>query len=211
MVEILELMTFLKRNKINMKHILSILLILVTVITSCDGRKTKHQALTDSIEAFKADVTIQIDVYEPETYTEREVDTLLSNGYNVKIKAYTDMDNSVLFTKIKDTINYQTYYRNYKFEVLIEKEGKTIYQDSFDKSRMNNELENALNINSSALLDNFNTQAVLKSIQLDAELSSNDVIYIDIAYAIPNSNIIDWHTLMVTKNGEANFGSKKIN
>jgi len=188
-----------------MRNVLGIFLILVIGFTSCEGRKTSNQALSESIEEFKKDVTLQIDVYEPETYIEREVDTLLSNGYHVKIKTYTDLDNSVLFTKIKDTINYQIYYRNFKFDILVEKDGKLIYQEHYDKSRINKALGYSSNINSSIPTHNFNKSATLKSIQIDDELSTNKAIFIDIAYTIPNTEFIDWHKLKINSKGQAKF------
>ena len=107
-----------------MRIFLGILLITVLGFTSCEGRISKTQALEKDIKEFQDSVSIQVDVYKPKNYLEREVDTTLSNGFRVKIKTYTDMDNNVLFTKIKDTINYQKYYRNFKFEILVEKSGK---------------------------------------------------------------------------------------
>ncbi len=105
-----------------MRNLLGLLLIFVIGLMSCEGRKTQKQALSEGIEVFKKEASLEVDLYQPETYAEREVDTLLSNGYRIKIKTSTDMENNVLFTKIKDTVNYQTYYRNYKFKISVEKE-----------------------------------------------------------------------------------------
>lgn len=190
-----------------MRNILGLLLILVIAFTSCEGRKTQNQALSESIEEFNKKVTLQVEVYEPETCVEQEVDTLFSNGFHIKIKAYTDMTNSVLFTKIKDTINYQTYYRQFKINVLVEKEGKEIYKQEFNKSMMNTELGYLPNLNSGSPIYNFYKHAVLKSIQIDEELSTEDAVFIDIAYAIPNQDYIDWQKLKIDKSGKAIFTS----
>ena len=140
-----------------MKHLLGLLLLLAIGFTSCEGRKTQHQALSDSIEDFKKKVNFETNVYIPETYFEHEVDTLMGNGFRVKIKTYTDMTNSVRFSKIKDTINYQTYYRNFKFEVSVTKDEKLIYNESFDKQKVNEAFNYNANLASGSDLYNFDT------------------------------------------------------
>ena len=72
-----------------MRNLLGVLLILIIGFTSCEGRVTKNQALAEDIEEFKKTVSVQVDIHKPENYTERQVDTTLSNGFRVKIKVYT--------------------------------------------------------------------------------------------------------------------------
>ena len=194
-----------------MKKILGLFLILTIAFTSCDGRKTQHQALSDSIEEFKKTATFEIDIYNPESYVEREVDTLLSNGYRVKIKAFTDMDNSVLFTKIKDTINYQTHYRNFKFDIRIEKEGQLIYNKRFNKLDVNEKLNYNSDQISGSNLYNFDKLAVLKSIELVDESGLSNEVAIDIMYAIPESEKYALHRLIIDEHGTSNFVQIKVN
>ncbi|BAO77159.1 hypothetical protein [Winogradskyella sp. PG-2] len=184
-----------------MKKTFGLFLILVIVFTSCEGRITQNQALSESIEEFKKTVSFEVDVYHPEGYIEHEVDTLLSNGYRVKIKAFSDMDNSVLFTKIKDTINYQTHYRNFKFNVQVEKEGKLIYNKRFNKFNANK----VLSYNSNNQLHNFDKLAVLKSIEVDGDSTLKNSISIHIIYAIPETDQIASHKLIIDEYGNSKF------
>ncbi len=188
-----------------MKNLFGLLLILVIGFTSCDGRRNSNQALSESIEEFKKSASIEINVYIPETYLEREVDTILSNGYRIKIKTYADMENGVLFTKIKDTINYQTYYRNYKFDVSVLKDDKLIYSESFDKQRVNKDFDYRANFSSGSLLYNFDKLAVLKSIQVNDESSLKNRVAIDFLYTIPESNRYASHTLFIDEKGKPNI------
>ena len=48
-----------------MKKILGLLVVLVVGFTSCEGRKTQSQALSEDIEDFKKNITIEVDVYHP--------------------------------------------------------------------------------------------------------------------------------------------------
>ncbi|GAB4164840.1 MAG: hypothetical protein Tsb0033_26440 [Winogradskyella sp.] len=189
-----------------MRNILGVLLIIIIGFTSsCEGRKTKSQALAEDIEEFKKTVNVQVEVYKPENYLEREVDTTLSNGFRVKIKAYTDMDNSVLFTKIKDTINYQTYYRNFKFDILVEKENKVIYNKSFDKQKANKAFKFNSNLVKGSELYNFDKLATLNAIQVDDDPSYTNTVVIDIVYTIPETDKVSYHKILINDKGKANF------
>jgi len=184
---------------------------LVIAFTSCEGRKTTNQALSESIEAFKENVSLEVHVFEPETYVEHQEDTLMSNGYRVKIKTYSDMDNSVLYTKIKDTINYQTHYRNYKFSILVEKEGKQVFNKQFNKGLVNEILSYNANSTSGSSLYNFDKLAVLKSIEVTDNTALTNVVSIDIMYAIPESNRYAIHRLYIDENGKFNVKKVEVN
>ncbi|WP_157957220.1 hypothetical protein [Winogradskyella tangerina] len=190
-------------------RILSFVFIVIIAFTSCEGRKTKAQALSEDIEEFRNSVTVEILVYEPESYVEREVDTLLHSGYRVKIKTFSDMENTVRVTQIKDTINYQTYYRNFKFLISVEKNGKTIYNDQFDKKRVN-KLFRFENPETSDLKD-FDELGVLKSIEFNENYSTSESIEIDIMYAIPNTNKVTLHTMIINDEGLMNIERKPYN
>lgn len=187
-----------------MKNILGLLFVLIIVFTSCDRRQAKDQALKESIEEFKKKINFERHVYIPETYVEREVDTLLSNGYRVRIKTYSDMFNSVLFSKIKDTINYQTYFRNFKFEINVTKDNKLIYNENFDKLKVNETFKYKAELSSESELYNFDKLAVLKSIEVNSDPSLNNIVVINIMYAIPETNRFASHSLMINERGESN-------
>jgi hypothetical protein len=188
-----------------MRNIFGVLLVVIIGFTSCEGRKSYSQALNESIDEFKESVSLEINVFIPETYVERDVDTTLSNGYHVKIKTYTDEANNVLFSKIKDTINYQTYYRNYKFDISILKYGKIIYSQHFNKQRINKDFRYKSNVLSGSLLHNFDKLAVLKSIQVNEDTTLKNIVEIDILYAIPESERYASHTLFIDEKGKSNI------
>ncbi|RZN79672.1 MAG: hypothetical protein EVB11_12275 [Winogradskyella sp.] len=189
-----------------MKNSFFLLLILVIGFTSCEGRKTQTKSLSESIASFKKNNTIEANEFIPESYFERSVDTILSNGFRVKLVTSTDMLNSVVLTKTKDNINYNSNYRNYNFNITIQKNGEKIYDENFNKLRVNNVLGYISNLDSELPIHDFDKLALLKSIRLNQELSiDHDSVYIDIAYAIPNEDYIDWHTLKIDEDGKSSF------
>ena len=193
-----------------MRHLIGLLLLLIIGFTSCEGRKTSTVALKESVEDFKKNVSIEVKVYEPESYMEQEVDTLLSNGFRVKIKTKSDMANSVLFTKIKDTINYQTYYRNFKFRIVVEKDGNLIFDQNFDKKQINQILDFNSKSEQGSPYRNFNSLAILKSIEVNNESVFENGVEIDIMYAIPNSNRKSNHKFQIDAFGALNVIANKV-
>jgi len=188
-----------------MKNYLIFLIIIAIGFTGCNNKKSKSQALSESVKEFKKTVNLETNVYIPEAYFEHEVDTLISNGYRVKIKTYTDMSNSVLFSKIKDTINYQTYYRNFKFDITVSKNEKVIYQENFNKEKANKAFNYNPNLVEGSDLYNFDKLAILKSIQVNDDPTYKNMIAIDILYAIPESNKSASHTLFINSKGKSNI------
>ncbi|WP_299111560.1 hypothetical protein [uncultured Winogradskyella sp.] len=193
-----------------MKQLVLLLLIIGIGLSSCEGRKTQNQALSESIEEFKKTVNFETNIYIPETYIEQEVDTLMSNGFRVKIKTYSDLSNAVRFSKIKDTINYQMHYRNFKFDISISKDDKEIYNENFDKQKINKVFKYNANLVSGSDLYNFNTLAVLKSINVNDDPSYKNMVLIDIMYAIPESDKYAIHRLYIDNNGKSNVVQTEV-
>lgn len=194
-----------------MKKGLIVLLLLIIGFTSCEGRRTPKQALSESIEEFRNTATVEVDVFIPDTYDEREVDTTLSNGYRIKIKTFVDKEHNVLFSKIKDTINYQTYYRNYKFTIDVFKNNKLIYSEEFNKPRVNKDFNyNNEDITASKLY-NFDKLAVLKSIQVKDHPLPKNKVGIDVLYAIPESDRYALHTIWIDEKGKSNITQVEVN
>ena len=189
-----------------LKQSFFLLILAGLAFTSCEGRITKSQALSEDIDEFNRTVTVEIPVFKPESYMEREIDTVMQNGYRVKIKTYTDMEHTVLFTKIKDTINYQTHYRNFKFSIAIEKNGQRVFNELFDKRRINQLFE--FNANVRPEISGFEEFGILKSIEFNDDLSNSEQIEIDIIYAIPNSDKSALYTMTIDDNGRMSVDYK---
>ncbi|MBT8244611.1 MAG: hypothetical protein HKP48_07600 [Winogradskyella sp.] len=170
-----------------MKYFLYILLALTITFTSCDGRKSQHKFLTESVENYNKRNEIIITNYIPEVYLEREVDTTLSNGFKVKIITKANMSDSVILFEEKNNIKYSTNYRQFKFSIDVENNEQQIYSKTFDKEKVIEAISRLDNFEAKALPKDFDKLSVLKSIQLNEELSiEKNSVYIDIAYAIPS-------------------------
>jgi hypothetical protein len=97
---------------------------LIVTLISCDGRKTKADLFKESVTKFKDSIGIlEIVKYVPEMYSETITDTLLSNGFKVNIKSFTDMDHNIINQFKQDSIAYKYYYRELYSQITIKKEG----------------------------------------------------------------------------------------
>lgn len=116
-----------------MKYI--IILITFIALVSCDGRersfKTNQTILKEQqlLDSFSKNTK-----YIPHTYTEIVTDTLLSNGFKVHIKRYSNMNKSNLYTYKKGIITYNEFYRELKSIITVTKNGNTLFNEGIDKS-----------------------------------------------------------------------------
>lgn len=115
------------------------------VSISCDGRdrvfKTNTEVLIENklLDSFSENIT-----YFPETYTEVATDTILYNGFHVKLKTYTIMDKHIVNEFKQDSIVYKKYYREFVTDVIVTKNDKEIFNERIDKEfihKHNNNLQ----------------------------------------------------------------------
>ena len=174
-----------------MKNLLGLLLLLIICITSCEGRKTQSQALAESIEVFKKDTIFKDITYTPETYQEFNIDSLLSNGFRVKIKTYSDMNNSSLLEEYKkEATIYKKFYRQHISELKIYYNNALIATKTITKSLFTNKKD----------LD-FWSKAILGNVSINGLKSTGDKLTLNIYYCIPESEICKDFLIIFDKEG----------
>lgn len=185
-----------------------ILLIFAGFITlmSCDGRERVHKTNTEILQENKLlDSFAERSIFIPEQRLETITDTLLSNGFSVKIKTYSDMENTVVFTKKRHALLEKTHYRNFIFEIEVKKEGVSIYNDAYSKTRVNKELNFRSDFPENSPFYNFHNKSVLKSITVDDESLLRDKIMINLTYYIPETKHYTTSTLFIDDKGYSSF------
>ncbi|MGC6430629.1 MAG: hypothetical protein ACON5F_06285 [Jejuia sp.] len=117
-----------------MKHIIFIVFIGIVAFTSCNNRTTKRDSLKQAVSKFKNTVEpIEFVEYFPNGYSEKQTDTILSNGITVRIKSYTDINKGVVLEKTKDSVSVvNEIHRKWISEIKIEKEGILIFSEIID-------------------------------------------------------------------------------
>ena len=110
------------------------ILLIVLAFTSCHGRKTKNDTLKESVEKFKDTIgALEIEEFIPKVYAEVKTDTLLSNGFSISIKTYTNMKRSVTVKyKVDKTLTQIDHFRDWISEVKIKKNNVLVFDKKLD-------------------------------------------------------------------------------
>ena len=176
-----------------MNKLIVLLLLMIITLLSCDGRDRKHKTNEEVLKENKLlDSFSERIKYIPETYSEVETDTILSNGFRVKIKTYTEMQDNVFNEFVIDTIKYKFYYRNYtgKLDVFYNK--RSILKETINKSYLNKNNDK-----------DFWDDAIMAGIELDEHNSTKKEVIISVLYCIPESEICKEFNITVNKEGKA--------
>ena len=180
------------------KFFILFILIIITFL-SCDGRGRKHKTNEDVLKENQLlDSFSESIKYIPETYTEVETDTILSNGFRVKIKTYTEMQDNVLNEFTIDTIKYKFYYRNYTGKLDVYFNNSPILEETIDKAFLNKAKDRE-----------FWDDAIMAGISLDDINSTKKEVSITVLYCIPESEICKEFIIIVDKKGNSKL--KELN
>ncbi len=124
-----------------MKYNFLIAVILICGITSCDGKHRAVETHEDKLKNSNLSESFFENIeYIPKDYTEVKTDTLLSNGFSINLKFYSDMATNVVQMIKADTINYKRYYRNFNAELVVKKDKVQIFSKIITNSFVVHEL-----------------------------------------------------------------------
>jgi len=178
-----------------MRKLLVFVVVIVLMFIGCDGRNKANKSNQEVLKEHNLYKSFSENIkFIPETYSETTIDTILSNGFSVKIKTYTDMNASFLSEFSKDTIHHKNYYRDIKSAINISKNNsiitsKLITKDFFSgyNETISNDIENK----------------IIQGIWLNqyASLIKNKVIF-NVVFSMPNSKDYSCYTLTFFDNGE---------
>jgi len=138
------------------KYFPLLFLIISVIFSSCDGRdKAYRSTQNDLIENKVLDTFTEPIRYYPKEYTEMVTDTILSNGYIITVKMYSDMDSYITVISEVNGIKQQTNYRDFSIDVKVVKNGETILIETFNKQHNTVAETFSIDLNSSYLRDSW--------------------------------------------------------
>ncbi|MFT5215608.1 MAG: hypothetical protein ACI83H_000724 [Glaciecola sp.] len=175
-----------------MKLLFSLLLVFILIFAGCDGKDRSRYTHQEKLKKSKLSGSFFEQVqYLPQDFTEVVTDTILSNGYHIKLKVYSDMNTSVLKEFKKDTITYKRYFRAFKGEVIITLNNEEIINKTLEKIQFSNNTD-----------ADFWKDAVLGNISLNYERSTDDEIFLNAFYRIPETNHYKDFNIVIASNGK---------
>lgn len=175
------------------KFTVLVLGIIITLI-SCDARdrinRTPKEILKERnlLDSFSERVS-----YFPKEYSEVKTDTILSNGYHVNVKTFTDMESSYLKQFKNDSINYTYHYRNFKAEIVAS-HNSIIFHDVIDKQYI---------LKHDKAVSYYMETSILKSVWVNQEQSLNqNKLVLNILFTQPKTNTEKVFELVIDNKGD---------
>lgn len=179
--------------------LLILIFILIIALISCDGRdrayKTNAEVLEENnlLETFSKDIK-----FVPETKVAIVTDTILSNGFQIKMQ-YHSIENHTVSETIKTDNEATTkiYYKNFEAKLHILKNGITINQ-----SLINKELFGAF------ADDSFWKTAIMQYVWIDYEASTTKELRLNTSFNIPNTETYKDFILVIDELGAIEIKEK---
>ena len=105
------------------------------------------------------------------------------------------MKNEVVLTVIKDTINYQKHYRNFKIDIELRTDQGNLIKEHFTKERIN-----LLVRESHRNYRQFSNEMVLKAVNINYLESTSKAVVFDLLYHLPETDKTSELKLSLTQN-----------
>ena len=178
-----------------MKKILILVILICVGFVSCDGRKSRSEALKSSIEEFnKKQSDLVIITYYPKEYTEVVTDTLIANYVNIHVKNYSLASESLLISINDQKIpKIRKEHRVFESEVVISTPLKEILNTHISAELFKN-----------TFYDEFWNHATLEHVWVNQELSKSNDIKLDISFIDPSNNSYKIYRMSIDENGHKN-------
>ena len=174
---------------------LYVLIIIVISFNSCDGKYRAHMSNeavlreANLLESFTEQLK-----YIPEQPIEIETDTIMSNGFNIKI-AYHSVENSHVSKtkKNKHGIVTKTYHKNFEAQFQVYKNSITLQKGIINKTLFH-ESENIENP--------FWNDAIMQYVWVDYSAMTKHSIQLNTSFHIPDTQNYKDFTLTIFDTGK---------
>lgn len=172
---------------------LCVLIIFVISFISCDGRHRVHMSNeailreANLLESFSEQLK-----FIPEQRTEIVTDTLLSNGFNIKINYYSIENSLILKTKKnKNGTVTKTYHKNFEAKLQVHKNNVAILDRVVNKALFRENIHNP-----------FWQDAIMQYVWVDYSSMTEHSIKLHTSFNIPDTNNFKDFTLIIFDDGD---------
>ena len=180
-------------RKRSLNPLIPLLLLLAISFMNCDGRIRKHRSsaeiLTESnlINAFSNQPN-----FIPKQPVKIETDTILSNGFRIKLDYYSNKN-------LKKANTEQT--NHYNFEAILEV--------LFNDERINTTIINKhlfKDFESSSFFD----KAIMQFVWIDHEASTGNSLYLKTSFRIPETDIFKDYAIIINDQGYIQIEPRQV-
>ncbi|WP_033958656.1 DUF4738 domain-containing protein [Psychroserpens jangbogonensis] len=176
-----------------MKKSILIVILIAVAFFNCDRRGSARENLQNSISEFNEKHTdLDIVSYYPETYTEVQTDSIISNTFKVSIKNYAKMDSQILMNSETDkTRTKLNYHRVFESEIKITLDSKNIFNTTIRAEDFKD-----------ASQSEFWKNATLEHVWVNQETSNTKELNLGISIINPKSKAYKLYELIVNTEGK---------
>jgi len=176
-----------------MKKSIFLILLIAIAFFSCDRRGSAREQLQHSISEFnKKHTNLEVVMYYPETYTEVQTDSIISNTFKVSIKNYAKMDSQILMSsETEGNKSKIKYHRVFESEINIALASKSILKTKINAEDFKD-----------ASHPEFWNNATLEHVWVNQEMSSTEEVNLGISFMNPKSKAYKLYELVVTTEGK---------
>lgn len=176
-----------------MKNSLLLIAILSIICLSCDGRRTKKEALAQAISEFNQNNSVlETFAYQPEKPVHITTDTLISNNLRVHITNYSLLNEQILISnKTETNLKEFKFQRVFESEVIVSKASKDIFSTHISAKQF--KLSDP---------DRFWDNATLEHVWVNQELSTDVDIKLDISFINPKDNAYKLYRMSINAIGK---------
>lgn len=162
-----------------MRSLSTLFILILIILSSCDGRERAYKSnaevlsASDLLKSFSEETH-----FIPKAPFEIFTDTILSNGFQVKIK-YKAIEDDLISkkTKSKNGSIIKTNYKNFEAKLIVYKKEKMVIEQTLNK-------DSFAKIGNSTFLQN----AILQFVWIDYEALNDYYINLNTSFCIPETN-----------------------
>jgi hypothetical protein len=175
-----------------MKKLLVLLLISSIAFVSCDGRARKYEKNRAVLERSNLYQSFSKKIhFIPESPLEIVTDTILSTGFEVKLK-YTSIEDSFVskIEKLDKEITEETNYKNFEAELMVLKHGKLISHGLINKALFKKHQTSP-----------FFEKAIMQHVWVDYAHSNENEIQLNTSFRVIETNSFKDFSILINSLG----------
>jgi hypothetical protein len=174
------------------KIVVFIPLILLLILTSCDGRKSNIDRINDAVTEFNNNERlINIIDYYPKQYTEIKTDSIISKTFRVHVKNYSVMTQGILVKQFANNRNKTSqFHRVFESEITVTVNNKIIYSEHISVEKFR-----------AFELTEFFNNATIEHVWVNQEHSNTKNLSLGVSLINPKNKAFKLYEILIDKLG----------
>lgn len=167
-------------------------IILLFILTSCDGRKSKIDRINDAVVEFNNNKKLMdIIAYYPKQYTETKTDSIISKTFRVHVKNYAVMNQEILVKQsVKNLKETSQFHRVFESEITVAVNDKIIYNEHISAEKFR-DFE----------ASEFWNNATLEHVWVNQEQSNTRNLSLEVSIINPKNKTFKLYEILIDKSG----------